>query len=573
MRALLGGQLGHKSPLFWAGGAALYATWILLFLPTLRYAPLALDDHSQLVALAGEPIWAIWQPDHFGHVRPLKTLAFWALARDQLAVATLRALILVLTLLSMVQVQRWATRVSGSAWVGLSTAALWGLHPLTASAIAWLSAANAVPCLVGVLAFLEAGARSAQAAAAGRTSPGACAMGLAGLTLALFGHELALGAPLVLLAAERLGVLGGRPRTLYVGSALLAVAYGVLRMCLGGGLPDYRARAIPPAELSFSAARYLLENLSSILFPLSRFGVLHGDRPADHVLASLLAWVVLIAACALGWRYARRVPVLTLGLSFALAFLVPVSNFVPLGNTPVASHYALLPAVGLALASSELGARLARRVDARRAGAGRALVGAIVGLLAVVWSLETSAVVAAFGSDERLYRTSIENHPDDVEARANLADVLLREKRYEEARAVLDEAVARAPDDPIVQQNRFELLVATEQAGAALALLDAQPRLFAPAEQATRRGELLLALARPDEARAVLEEAFAAARPSTEPETRFRAGYQLVIALLASGRGDDAERLVARLLADYPGREQLLIAAQLLREEREQGKQ
>ena len=86
-----------------------YLALILLYFPTLAYAPIALDDESQLRALADAPWSAIFARDHFGHLRPIKALVFWLLARDAIDVSVVRTVVLGLTLLSMAGVRRWAS--------------------------------------------------------------------------------------------------------------------------------------------------------------------------------------------------------------------------------------------------------------------------------------------------------------------------------------------------------------------------------------------------------------------------------------------------------------------------------
>lgn len=539
-----------------------YFALIFLYWPTFAFAPLGLDDESQLRALAGAPSSVLWARDHFGHFRPLKTLVFWLLARGAVDVAVVRVVALGLTLLSLAAVRRWAARISGSAPVGDVTALLWGVHPLTVTATAWLSAMNSVPCLLGVLVYLEAGDRAARANEEGRSARTPIAIGIVGLTIAAMSHEVALVAPLVLRASQRLCGVRGSARALYLGALVLALAMLASVVTLSGATPAYRFRAVSPWQMSLSAARYLFVHLSMFVWPFGRFGVLLSDQPERHLAVSVVCWVALVALGALVMRYRKQLPAATVGLVFALAFLAPFSNFVPLGNTPIAFHYLFLPGVGLALACSAAGAAVQARVGAGRAQ--KALIFAVVGGIAIAWAIETREVVASFGSTEALYRVTTHNHPDEVEPLANLADIYLADGRYEEARAVLDVAEQHAPNDPIVLQNRFELSARTDKRSA-LGLLDQHPGMFGDVEAAIRRGELLLGLGQYGEARAALEGAFERAdKPS---EARLRAGYQLVIALIQTDDLTAAGALVARLLAEYPGQRELLLAAELLREE------
>ena len=64
----------------------------------------------------------------------------------------------------------------------------------------------------------------------------------------------------------------------------------------------------------------------------------------------------------------------------------------------------------------------------------------------------------------------------------------------------------------------------------------------------------------------MFQDAFDSAGAATDAETRFAAGYHLTIALLETGRHAEAERLVEKLLVDYPDRQELILARRLLGE-------
>jgi tetratricopeptide (TPR) repeat protein len=327
---------------------------------------------------------------------------------------------------------------------------------------------------------------------------------------------------------------------------------------------EYRFRAEPAWLISFSAARYLGQHALLWLLPGGRFGVLLRDQPAQHLIASAAAWAGLIAALVLLWKHRRRDPVLSFGLVWFAIALAPVVNFVPLGNTPVAMHYAYLPGIGLALALVRAASALGSRLALPRRPA-LALIFALTVALGLYWLREGERVVRAWSDEEPLFATTVANYPDQVEPLVNLASVYLDRQHYDRAGALLERARAIAPDDDGVVRNQFALFWQTGQFAAALAVLDRLPEAAQRPEFQLGRGQALARLGRHGEAALALQRAFDSGGPAIDPELRFVAGYQLMVALLQSGRRAEAERVFARLLAEYPQRRELEVALQLLR--------
>jgi len=182
-----------------------------------------------------------------------------------------------------------------------------------------------------------------------------------------------------------------------------------------------------------------------------------------------------------------------------------------------------------------------------------------------VISRRPARVVAAWRGEEALYLAAHESYPDNVEVLGNLASYYLGAQQYGKARPLLARARELAPRDEGVLINGVALHLSTGEPAAALALLDAQPALAARPEFAIRRGEALEALGRDAEAAAAFERGYQAA--TSDPQQRFIGGYRLLVALLRLGQGARAEALLARLLAEFPEREELQIARRLMSEE------
>ncbi len=256
----------------------------------------------------------------------------------------------------------------------------------------------------------------------------------------------------------------------------------------------------------------------------------------------------------------RRDRVLGFALLWIAALLVPLVDLVPRGNTPVAVHYLYLPGVGLALFVVRAAQHMTEVLQRTRIPHAAFAAAATPVLLVAVWQPELWTTVAAWSDAEMLYSATVRNYPDNIEARANLSAVYLNRERYAQADRLLSESLRLSPHDPALIRNRFELLWRTRRAKEALAFLDAHPSLSAP-PYLIQRGKLLEQLDRHAQAAAALESALETA---TEPRDRLAAGYHLVTVLVRLHRRREAIQLTERLLEEFPGRKELLIAKRLL---------
>jgi hypothetical protein len=550
---------------FWVACALLVLALAILYWPSLSFTPIALDDQSQLSELAQAPLSRVWEYDRFGHLRPLKSFAFWSIAQEPSRLQLWRIAILGVLLLTVGLVQQLAARALGSRSWGLAAAACWALNPTLPAVVCWLSASNSVFCLFGVLIFIAAAERAANDGEAVRATRALhVGVALAGLLLALLSHELALVAPILWLAVRRTRVGSARgplPVSIVLGAGACIALWLTLHALGDPPASAYRFEASSPSLRSFSAARYLLENVRLWAWLPGRFGVLLADRPDAHVIASAMCWLVVLGLFVVVWRLTRGGDrVLALGTFWSAALLAPMINLVPIGNTPVAVHYLYLPGVGLALLLARAAQRSQERLRARSARAGWLPVAGLAALV-LAWLPEQRRVLAAFADEQQLYATTVRNHPHDLEPRVNLVSVYLERKQYAQAGALLSESLALEPNDAGLIRNQFEWLWSTGDVPGALALQDAHAFLRERPDYLTRRGKLLEQLGRHEEAGEAFRRAFESA---SDPRDRFAAGYFYATALVRTLRGREAARLIEQLLVEFPGREELLIAQRLL---------
>jgi hypothetical protein len=514
-------------PRFWLSCAIAYLTIALLYWPSVRLAPLPLDDVGQLRELAELPFAHVLDYDRFGHLRPVKAALFWLLSRHLAWLPVCRCGLLAVVLATAALWQLLCTRLLQSRGWALAAAICWAVNPTTATALCWLSTANLTLSLFAILAYLWLAQRPSLLCA---LSAVAC------LLVAMLSHELAVLAPVLWLAHRRALAVpaASRPRIMPLMAAALAGIVVLITLHVTHAAPTiaYRSAAHSPWLLVLSSARYLLENLRLWLWLPGRFGVLLSDAPAEHVQASVLAWLGVVAACTAWWRVRPRDPIIAFGVLWTAVLLLPLVNLVPLGNTPVAMHYLVLPGAGLALLLTRVAQRLTdalRRWQRPRVAWLPALV---LVMLSAAWLPEQQRALAAWADAQRLYETTVRNYPQNLEARVNLAAIYLDEKRYPEADALLVATLALAPNDVGLAANRFKLFFETRKLEAAL---DVFSRVLAPAMQ---------------------------------PEDRLATGYQLSIALVRAEHFAQAEALVDRLLAEFPARPELLFSKQQLTKQR-----
>jgi tetratricopeptide (TPR) repeat protein len=193
-----------------------------------------------------------------------------------------------------------------------------------------------------------------------------------------------------------------------------------------------------------------------------------------------------------------------------------------------------------------------------------AVSAAMVASLCILWLPETGKVISAWGDEERLFLITHANYPRNIEALVNLSSVYLNRHKFERAKVFVEKARQIAPENLGAIMNAFALFSGSGQLTAALELMDRHPQLGGRAEVWVRRGEIMERLERFDEAVAAFQRAFDITFGTAQSETRYIAGYRLVVALLRTGERRQAEDLVDRLLLEYPHRKELLTVRRLL---------
>lgn len=563
----------------WSASAVLYLILVVVLAPTLDFPALDLDDTGTLRELGGAAFGEVLGYDRFGHMRPAKGLLFWFLAQHPESLGWARAAAVGAFVLSTLGLQWLASSLLGSQGWGLAAAACFALNPTVIGTVAWLSTANYVLCLLFTLGFVLAAARAlgVLSAPASEGGPSIAAGALAGvsLTVAVLHHELALLAPLLLLVypteRARRGVDRAVVVCLLLGWLVAACLQVVPRLIADRPDIAYRMAQHPKWALVLSSARYLFTDLALWAHGKAFFGVLWVDDPTANLAWSLAAWagfLLLVAGAARLWR---ADPVSRFAIAWSALFLLPVTNLVPLGVTVAASHYLFLPAVGLACLLVRTAQRVERRLRTpglRPGGRGshRLVAAAPAGfvvLLAAVWLSDCPRAVALWGDEESLLRAALHNHPGNIEVRANLASDHIGHERWREAEALLEDSLKLAPHDPVLLRNRVLVFRTLGPPAAALAFLEANAEEPALQDDEYRfaRAELLEILGRGNEALALFNAIEAG---SADRQVRVLAAARQAKLLAGAGRAREGQRIIERLLREYPGNRELLVMHDLM---------
>jgi len=432
--------------------------------------PFHFDDHATVAADPGAQWLALWWRDLGLHVRPLAKLSFVAThalgERLDAAAQTHRlfgiALHLAVVALLFVLARRLAATVAlgldhrQATLAALLAAATVGVHPLATESVAYIGARSMLLGTLFAVASLIAYLRF-------RLGDGRSWLGVA-IVAALAGaasREAALVTPLAWLAwewarhrtdsaafsAARLRALGARMPTLALaGVALAGVA--LLAHPRYAVLLDTSARLVaeqPWAPSLATALRYFAESLLLLRYP-------HIDPGPIAITPSVRAGVLagLIALGVLAWRARATRAHLLFGLIWIALWLVPIYAL-PIRHDAIAERQFYPALWGVAF---PLAVEVARRAPLTRL-ARAAFVLAALALIAV-----SATRLADYRSETALWEAAQRQTPTRPRVLNNLGVAYMEARRWDEAIATFEYAIALHPDDALIRDN---LLLARER--------------------------------------------------------------------------------------------------------------
>ncbi len=415
--------------------------------------PRYVSDNPNLASgLSAAGIWQDFREPYFGNWIPLTHLS---LRIDHALYGTRAAGYL----LTNVALHTGATlllfaallRLTGAAGRSAFVAAVFGLHPLHAESVAWVSERKDVLSGLFWIAALLAYAHYVERP---RSLLRKAAV-LAAFALALLAKPMAVTLPAVLLLLDvwplgriRFGNglrarLPGGPRVwlekLPLFALAIAVAWITLRVqdSAGALFPlEQLSPAARAANALRSSAVYALQSVWPVglaaFYPLPLSG-----HPSWQIGLSAGFAAAFSAAAIAGFR---SVPYLMVGWLWYLVVLLPVIGIVQVGMQAHADRYTYLPQIGLGIAvawgSVDLGARLAL---SRRALGGAALAAAAA--LAIACGFQLRHWRNSFAVHERIVGV----HPESYRAQNHLAGAYLRVGRHGDAEAHFRRASELAP--------------------------------------------------------------------------------------------------------------------------------
>ena len=435
--------------------------------------------------------------------------------------------------------------------LGAFVAALaFGLHPLRVESVAWATERRDVLSgfllAASVLLYLRALERE------GGQRTRALVLAVLVYTLSLGAKAIGMTLPLVLLILDawplrRLSHAGGLRRCLVEKLAFVVPALVAAWIAVGG---QTEVDAMLSSEQVGLADRMRLASYATVFYVVKTIwpGTLwpHYQIPLDldfsgTVFTLALAAVVLVTLLAFFLR--RRLVWLPTSWISYLVVLAPVSGLTIAGRQLAADRYSYLPGMIFALLAGGIVA-LAERCTS---GVWRTTVRVVSVLVLATLTLRTVQQVEHWRDSRALWTHVLQNEPDSVPARNNMAELLAEAGDWNVALAHYEAARRLAPEEPAIHLNlavhynrlgRVEDALASAQRAAEL-----DPELW---NAAFFLGARWVELGRPEQGLPWVERA-AELRPGFAPGR-----VLLAQALTLAGRSDRAAAEIEAAL-DLPG--------------------
>lgn len=341
----------------------------------------------------------------------------------------------------------------------LSVALLWAVHPLVTESVVCVIQRNEVLAsifLLGALYTFMRAIESPRRQTAWQVGSIACC--LAGMAT----KETMVGAPLIILLYDRAFVAGGiraAVKTRWRYYAALAATWLVLGFLVAG---HHERAGTVGFDLGTSPWRYLVTQFHALAhyFKLSLWPhplVLDYGFALVPSLAAVWPQAALVVgtAAVTGWGVMRNRRWGFISACF-FVLLAPSSSILPLTTQTIAEHRMYLPLACLVIG----GVFLAYRLLGTRTW---------VALAAVPLAILTATRVDVYSSEQAIWTDTATKAPDNARAWSSLANVLVREGKWDAAAALYDRAVKLAPSYADAQNDYANVLIHLGQPVAALA--------------------------------------------------------------------------------------------------------
>jgi len=341
------------------------------------------------------------------------------------------------------------SRLTGSRFVGWTTAALFAVHPIHIESVAWIASRKGLLSASFILATLICWLRP-------HRTPRQEGYGLLFLAAALLSKIIAVCVPAIVLLydviVQRRPIAEALPRQVIPG--FMALCLLMVNMSAqtseSGGVRGHLS--LNKAEILAVDSVILWKYAGMLAYPRN-LSVLY-DPPTSGIgwaiLLSLTGWLIVAWGV---WRLGKRVPLVTFAALTSLVFLLPVLNLFPL-TTLMNDRYLYLPSIPVfALAAGglrfafvnwpSLGPSSSGVLSRRRAVLACATVVLIIG--AYGWAAQQRLPVWRNGM--ALWQDTVQRVPQLAVVQIQLANTLHQRGEDEQAIAVLEFALREcAPD-------------------------------------------------------------------------------------------------------------------------------
>jgi len=443
-------------------------------------------------------------------------------------------------------VPRFDGRYAGSApYLAFAAALLWLLHPIQVQCVTYIIQRGESMAGLFYLLVLYALVRAADA---GRSRIAWYALAVVSLILGFGSKEIMASAPAAVLLFDRVFLARSireliRRRWLFYVVFFLAwggfTAWHLSRAATSSGGIGF-GMELTPKKYALTEAGVILYYLQISVWPRG-LAIDYQSWPWCETLAdampeaAIVAGLLLLTAILLLWR-----PALGYVGAWFFITLAPTSSVLPIVD-PVFEHRLYLPLASVTTLAVFVGDWLLRT-----AGLG-ALRPYALAAAAVALGVLTHVRNEEYRNRAEIWTSTVDRVPNNVRARANLAQGLIAEGRSDEVIPVLDRALELSPTDPTSLQN---LAAAHEILGNHPAASEYYRRLAEAYPTDAKHWRMyaasLLVQSRWEEA----AEAYATAaeRDPNMPE----AHYGRAAALFELGRDDEARQEVAAATAVLP---------------------
>lgn len=347
-------------------------------------------------------------------------------------------------------------RMTGALWRSAAVAFLFALHPLHVESVAWIAERKDVLC--GLFWFLTVWC---YAHYVDRPSGWRYALVVLAFCGGLMSKSMIVTLPCVLLLLDIWPLR--RPWRM----ALVREKLPLFALAAGVSLITYISQrhgnavrslsSLPVGERIGNAILTYLRYIVRTIWP-SNLAVYYPYSHQWSLWELLSAGTILVGVTVLVVRLFGTRPYLAVGWFWYLGTLVPVIGLVQVGGQSSADRYTYLPTVGLTIMLSWGAADLVARYPSVRMPMIGAAVAACAACLVLTW-----IQIGYWANSGTLFQHAVQVTRNNYIAENNLADYYLTEKRNEDARAPVMEALRVNPYYPEAHINLATILRRTGQ--------------------------------------------------------------------------------------------------------------